>query len=128
VGVCSTKRGKDEVWAGTSDEKQLGDYAVFLKGRTEPVGNPRKPNAFGLYDMSGNVWESVEDCWHRNYDGAPSDGRAWKEENGGECGRRVVRDGSWYDAPELLRASFRYRYSADFRYNFVGFRLAQDIS
>ena len=57
--------------------------------------------------MSGNVWEWVEDCWHGNYNGAPTDGRAWKAENGGNCGQRVVRGGSWYDVPESLRSSNR---------------------
>jgi len=65
--------GKDEIWAGTSDEKQLAEYAVFNKSHTEPVGS-RKPNVLELYDMSGNVWEWVEDCWHNDYKEAPTDG------------------------------------------------------
>jgi Sulfatase-modifying factor enzyme 1 len=99
--------GKDEFWAGTSDESKLSEYAVFgtTKG-TEPVGT-KKPNGLGLYDMSGNVWEWVEDCWHGDYNGAPTDGRPWKVENGGECGRRVIRGGSWDDRPGDLRSSFR---------------------
>jgi formylglycine-generating enzyme required for sulfatase activity len=48
---------KDEIWAGTSDESQLKDYAVYDTGKTEPVGKPRKANGLGLYDMSGNVAE-----------------------------------------------------------------------
>ena len=76
--------------------------------------------------MSGNVWEWVEDCWHRNYDGAPSDERPWKEENGGECGQRVVRGGSWYNEPVNLRASARDRLNAVNRGFDIGFRLAQD--
>jgi len=120
--------GKDEVWAGTSDENQLGDYAVFLKNQTEPADERgRKPNGLGLYDMTGNVWEWVEDCWHRNYDSAPSDERPWKEENGGECGQRVVRGGSWYNEPVNLRASARDRLNAVNRGFDIGFRLAQDL-
>ena len=118
--------GKDEVWAGTSDEKQLDNYAVFGKNQTEIVGS-RKPNDLGLYDMSGNVLEWIQDCWHLNYNGAPTDGRAWGEENGGNCGQRVMRGGSWGGQPELLRASSRHSGFAVNRTNYIGFRLAQDI-
>ena len=118
--------GKDEVWAGTSDEKQLDNYAVLRKNQTEIVGS-RKPNDLGLYDMSGNVLEWIQDCWHLNYNGAPTDGRAWGEENGGNCGQRVMRGGSWGGQPELLRASSRHSGFAVNRTNYIGFRLAQDI-
>jgi formylglycine-generating enzyme required for sulfatase activity len=77
--------------------------------------------------MSGNVREWVEDCWHANYTDAPSDGRAWKEETGGQCGRRVGRGGSWYFTPEVLRSSLRGWSYAGHRYNDIGFRLAQDL-
>ncbi len=107
--------GKDEIWAGTSDEEQLADYAVYDQRRTtEPVGS-KKPNGLGLFDMSGNVWEWVEDCWHDNYEEAPTDGSAWLEVNGGDCGERVVRGGSWGGTPVDLRVSDRGRYSTDAR-------------
>ncbi len=92
-----------------------------------PVGS-FKANCFGLFDTAGNVWEWVEDCWHDNYNGAPIDGRAWKAENGGRCGRRVIRGGSWDNDPVSLRSSFRGRDLADFRFNFIGFRRAQDLN
>ena len=120
--------GTDEVWAGTSDEEQLGEYAVYTGNsgnRTAMVGE-KKPNGFGLHDMSGNVWEWVEDCWHKNYKGAPEDGSAWLEADGGSCGRRVIRGGSWFNFPEFLRSSGRFWLTADDRSNGVGFRLAQD--
>ena len=60
-----------------------------------PVGS-FKPNAFGLYDMAGNVWQWVEDCYHNNYDGAPQDGSAWLA---GDCKYRVVRGGSRINGP-----------------------------
>ncbi|MDH5739252.1 MAG: SUMF1/EgtB/PvdO family nonheme iron enzyme [Nitrospira sp.] len=118
--------GNDETWAGTSDEKQLADYAVYDVRRTEPVGS-KKPNGFGLSDMSGNVYEWVEDCWHESYKEAPTDGSAWLEANGGECGRRVVRGGSWNGGPVWLRTSTRYGDVTGDRLNDLGFRLVQDI-
>ena len=116
--------GKDDIWSGTSNEEHLAEYAVV--GLTEPVGS-RKPNGLGLHDMSGNVWEWVEDCWHINYDGAPTDGSGWLEVNGGDCAQRVLRGGSGGDRPLSLRSSHRFSYNADFRIFAIGFRLAQDI-
>src|SRR5215472_7037245 len=94
--------------------------------QTAPAGS-FKSNPFGLYDTAGNVWEWVEDCWHQNYIDAPSDGRAWREQNAGQCGLRVFRGGSWNYGPVYLRSSFRGRGYADFRYVYIGFRLAQDL-
>ncbi len=61
-------------------------------------------NPWGLYEMHGNVWEWVEDCWHDSYKNAPADGTAWKKASGGNCGRRVVRGGAWLDVPYRLRS------------------------
>jgi formylglycine-generating enzyme required for sulfatase activity len=91
-----------------------------------PVGS-FQPNPFGLYDTAGNAWEWVEDCWHENYNSAPSDGRVWKEEDGGQCGQRVIRGGSWDSDPEYLRSSSRHRTNAVNRLNGIGFRIARDI-
>jgi formylglycine-generating enzyme required for sulfatase activity len=119
---------RQETWAGTSDERELEQYAVFHRnsgGKTAKVGS-KQPNAFGLYDLSGNVGEWVEDCWHKNYQGAPTDGSAWLKENGGDCGRRVVRGGSWFHGPENVRTSLRNWDTSVYRSDFIGFRLAQD--
>jgi formylglycine-generating enzyme required for sulfatase activity len=75
---------------------------------TAPVGS-FPPNPFGLYDTAGNVWEWVEDCDHEDYKGAPTDGSAWKKEDGGNCYTRVFRGGAWNYAPKGVRSSFRGR-------------------
>lgn len=89
-------------------------------GRTRPVGQ-RRPNAFGLYDMSGNVWEWVQDCFNASYFGAPSDGKAWTS---GECAQRIVRGGSWDNPPELARSAKRNWEESLGRYYNFGFRVA----
>ena len=91
---------------------------------TAPVGSYR-PNGFDLHDMLGNVWEWVEDCWHKSYAGAPTDGRAWT--SGGECSRRVLRGGSWYYNPRNLRAANRYGVVVDDRIDNDGFRVARTL-
>ena len=90
--------------------------------RTAEVGR-YQPNSFGLYDMHGNVWEWVEDCWNDSYAGAPSDGRAWTS---GDCGQRVIRGGAWGDNPGALRSADRGWSTRSTRLGTVGFRLAQD--
>jgi formylglycine-generating enzyme required for sulfatase activity len=79
------------------------------------------PNAFGLYDMLGNVWEWCQDQWHDNYQGAPSDGSSWED---GESNARVLRGGSWFNYPVPARAAARnYYYDPVNRYNIIGFRV-----
>jgi formylglycine-generating enzyme required for sulfatase activity len=91
-----------------------------------PVGS-FKPNAFGLYDMAGNVWEWVEDVWHDNYQGAPTNRSAWLQ-GGDSSGIRVARGGSWSLFPEYLRAAYRDRGTADGRSNQTGFRVARTLT
>ena len=78
------------------------------------------PNAFGLYEMHGNVWEWCQDAWHGNYNGAPTDGSAW--ETGGNVAR-VVRGGSWDGFPALARSAARHGYAPDGRSGSFGFRV-----
>ena len=84
-----------------------------------------KPNPWGLYDMSGNVWEWVQDCWNSDYSGAPSDGSAWLA---GDRSQRVLRGGSWYSYPNNLRSANRDGDSTDYRYDAFGFRLARTLA
>ncbi|MEO5863596.1 MAG: formylglycine-generating enzyme family protein, partial [Nitrospiraceae bacterium] len=104
---------KDAVWAGTSDENQLKDYAVYgvNSKQVEPVGS-KKPNGFGLYDMSGNVWEFVEDCF---------------AQAGNECGFHMLRGGCRVNKPEHLRVSYQHPSNVGSRGKLMGFRLAHDI-
>jgi formylglycine-generating enzyme required for sulfatase activity len=92
--------------------------------RTAPVGS-FQPNAFKLYDMVGNVFQWIEDCYHNDYFGAPTDGSAWTT---GDCGRRVVRGGSWSSDPRVLRSASRARGSTVNRDDNVGFRVRRTIS
>ena len=102
-----------------------GSGSKWSDKRTSPVGS-FEPNAFGLYDMHGNVQEWVEDCWHDNYEGAPTDGSAWTSGDDGSLA--VVRGGSWFNAPRGLRAAYRDRDSPSGRFDNVGFRLVQDLN
>ena len=93
--------------------------------RTAPVGS-FGANRFGLHDMHGNVAEWVEDCWHDNYRGAPSDGRA-RTSGGNNC-LRVERSGSWYNSPKVLRSAFRFGDWTGKRNSGVGFRVARTLT
>jgi formylglycine-generating enzyme required for sulfatase activity len=90
---------------------------------TTPVGT-FPANAFGLYDMHGNVWEWCQDIWHSNYEGAPNDGSAWIDAGAGEDANRVLRGGSWFYVPRSCRSSSRFVNGARFGSYFNGFRVA----
>ena len=91
--------------------------------RTTPVGS-FEPNGFGVYDVHGNVWEWVEDCWNISYRRAPTDGSAWLR---GDCDSRVLRGGSWGDRPEGLRSADRSWSTTGGRNDFFGFRVARTL-
>ncbi|NET60852.1 MAG: formylglycine-generating enzyme family protein [Symploca sp. SIO2E6] len=93
-----------------------GEY----RGQTTPVGNFQVANAFGLYDMHGNVWEWCADSWHNNYQGAPTDGSAWNNDNDD----RLLRGGSWFSHPARCRSAFRILYDPGvFHDGTFGFRV-----
>jgi formylglycine-generating enzyme required for sulfatase activity len=79
-------------------------------------------NAFGLYDMHGNVWEWCQYNWHKNYQGAPNDGTAWIEDDN-ENNYRLLRGGSWLDVPGFCCCAYRNRNERDGRGNNIGFRV-----
>jgi formylglycine-generating enzyme required for sulfatase activity/class 3 adenylate cyclase len=80
-----------------------------------------RANPFGLHGMGGSVDQWVEDCWHRDYQGAPTDGSAWIDRN---CASHVLRSGSWRSGPNSIRSASRYYYDTDVRYPTHGFRVA----
>ncbi len=98
-------------------------YAENANRTTHPVGT-KAANKFGLYDMQGNVFEWVEDCFQSNYVSAPTDGSAAKEVNG--C-PRVFRGGGWNATPDYVRPALRLREFATLRSYNLGFRLARSL-
>lgn len=92
-------------------------------GRSLPVGGYRA-NAWGLYDMHGNVWEWTQDCSAPSYEGAPTDGAAAL---GGDCSRRILRGGSWFNTSDFARSAARLSGSSTVRGNIAGFRVVADI-
>jgi formylglycine-generating enzyme required for sulfatase activity len=102
-----------------------GSAKGVYRQKTIEVGSLNKPNAFGLHDMHGNVWEWVEDCYQDTYAGAPSDGRASSDV--ASCSR-VLRGGSWFLDPRDLRSADRDGFSPGYRSNSLGFRVARTLS
>jgi formylglycine-generating enzyme required for sulfatase activity len=122
----AARAGSKSRWSFGEDETRLSSYAWYAansNGQTQPVGT-KTANAFGLYDMHGNVWEWTQDCWNMNYEGAPRDGTARTD---GDCSRRVVRGGSWNGNPRNLRSANRDWNDAADRNNDVGFRVARTL-
>ena len=113
----------DEIGVNLANCK--GSGSKWSDEQTSPVGS-FAPNYFGLYDMHGNVWEWVEDCWHHSYEGAPTDGSAWT--SGGDSAWRVARGGSWSMEPKYLRSEYRYRFTPSRYFINIGFRLVQDLN
>jgi len=124
--------------AGSTTKYPWGDETDSSKAKYKPLGSPPKDgtvpvgsysaNAFGVNDTAGNVWEWVEDCYHKTYKDAPIDGSAWLSASGGDCEWRALRGGSWGSAPEFLRSAYRYENEASGRGWVLGFRIARTLS
>jgi formylglycine-generating enzyme required for sulfatase activity/class 3 adenylate cyclase len=108
----------DQFQSGMANCKNCTDIAATEQ--PTKVGSS-KPNPFGLYDMGGGVDQWVEDCWHKNYQGAAADGSAWVES---ECASHVIRSGSWKNDARYARPSNRDSYDTNVRYPTHGFRVA----
>lgn len=130
--------------AGTTTPYYFGDTISTEQANYDPVDFPESysapgpyramptpvgsypTNAFGLHDMSGNVWEWVQDCWNESYAarGLPVHGQAWLS---GDCERRVVRGGAFNNSPAYARSAFRFWEVATLRSALIGFRVAREL-
>jgi formylglycine-generating enzyme required for sulfatase activity len=122
--LCRYGNGADQKARDSIEEAKGWQFACDDGyAYTSPAGH-YQPNAFGLYDMFGNAWQWTEDCWRRDYTGAPADGSVWQT---GSCdGRRVVRGGAWSNLTRDLRAAARNAYTDG---NFsIGFRVARTLT
>jgi formylglycine-generating enzyme required for sulfatase activity/class 3 adenylate cyclase len=108
----------DQFHPGMASCKHCGEGAV--DEQLMKVGS-FQPNKFGLYDMGGTVDQWVEDCWHKNYQGAPPDGSSWTD---GDCTSHVIRSGSWRNDTSYVRPANRDHYDTSVRYPTHGFRVA----
>jgi len=117
AGGAAARSWGDDV--GRSKANCVGCGSRWENKQTSPVGS-FAPNAFGVYDMLGNAMEWSEDCLHDSYNGAPNTETPWVTS---DCGRRVLRGGSWIHSARLARSAARYWSDPAFRSYFTGFRL-----
>jgi formylglycine-generating enzyme required for sulfatase activity len=120
----AARAGSESVFYFGDNPAELSEHAWFRQnagGKSHKTAT-KNANPFGLYDMLGNVWERTEDCWHIDYENAPTDGSAWESE---DCMFRVVRGGALVNHPQFLRSASRFRYAPGSRYEFVGVRIVR---
>lgn len=121
----AARGGSTTTYPWGNSDSELHVYAWFnaIANATNPVGL-KPPNQFDLYDMVGNVWEWTQDCRNPTFIGAPTDGSVWTS---GGCSLRVLRGGSWRNAPQNLRSATRDFHTTVFRDASVGFRVARAL-
>jgi formylglycine-generating enzyme required for sulfatase activity len=121
----AARAGTNTAYTFGSNEAELFQYAWFTdnsEDETHSVGM-KEANAWGLYDVHGNLAEWVMDEYHSNYQNAPSDSRVWE----GGVDRRVIRGGSWDNAAENCRSGHRDSMGAGSRKNYIGFRIVKEV-
>jgi len=131
---CAARAGGTGRFGGSDDmDGRRANYNTAIAYDGKPTAPSRErtvradsfePNAFGLYNTAGNVWEWAQDCWNPSHEGAPTDGSARLT---GDCTQRSLRGGSWIDDARRLRPAQRSKDKSDVRLFFQGFRLARTI-
>lgn len=116
------RAGGQNEYCGSDDLDSIAWYGRKAGDTTQPSAR-KQANAFGLYDMSGNVLEWMADSYHDNYNGAPTDGSEWQ----GDGAKRVLRGGSWYFDPLNTRSAFRISISPAARNSSRGFRVSRTL-
>lgn len=122
----AARAGKSTIFYCGNDSSCLDEVSWdnFNSGGTPHPVKSKKSNSFGLYDMSGNLWEWMEDCWHGGFYDAPTEGGVW---GGGDCSYRVIRGGCWNSAYGWgLRGSSRGGDAPSNGCHSYGFRCARD--
>jgi formylglycine-generating enzyme required for sulfatase activity len=122
AGTTTAYPWGDEIGGGNANCKGCGSK---WDNRETSAAGSFKPNAFGLHDMNGDVWQWVQDCYRSDYNGIPADGSAW---DGEDCKFRVLRGSSWRSDPQYLRSANRLWLAPDSRHDDIGFRVARTLS